>query len=168
MNKIEEKIRKSILYVEWTLASVFLSIVMLSVFLQVLARYVFHWSLPWPEELARYCFIWGSLLGAGIALERRKLHDIDIVFNLLPKIVQPFISFMINLLALGFLVILVRYGIELLSVTHQQMSSALVIRMSYVYGAVPFAGSLMLISQFFNTMEKYFQLPIFTKKEKKI
>lgn len=168
MNKIEEKIRKSILYVEWTLASVFLSIVMLSVFLQVLARYVFHWSLPWPEELARYCFIWGSLLGAGIALEKRKLHDIDIVFNMLPKIVQPFISFMINLLALGFLVILVLYGIELLSVTHQQMSSALVIRMSYVYGAVPFAGSLMLISQFFNTMEKYFQLPIFTKKEKKI
>lgn len=168
MNKIEEKIRKSILYIEWTLASVFLSIVMLSVFLQVLARYVFHWSLPWPEELARYCFIWGSLLGAGIALEKRKLHDIDIVFNMLPKIVQPFISFMINLLALGFLVILVLYGIELLSVTHQQMSSALVIRMSYVYGAVPFAGSLMLISQFFNTMEKYFQLPIFTKKEKKI
>lgn len=168
MNKIEEKIRKSILFIEWTLASVFLSILMLSVFLQVLARYVFHWSLPWPEELARYCFIWGSLLGAGIALERRKLHDIDIVFNLLPKIVQPFISFIVNLLALGFLVILVRYGIELLSVTHQQMSSALVIRMSYVYGAVPFAGSLMLISQFFNTMEKYFQLPIFTKKEKKI
>lgn len=168
MNKIEEKIRKSILYVEWTLASVFLSIVMLSVFLQVLARYVFHWSLPWPEELARYCFIWGSLLGAGIALERRKLHDIDIVFNMLPKIVQPFISFIVNLLALGFLVILVRYGIELLFVTHRQMSSALVIKMSYVYGAVPFAGSLMLISQFFNTMEKFFQLPIFTKKEKKI
>lgn len=168
MNKIEEKIMKSILYVEWTLASVFLSIVMLSVFLQVLARYVFHWSLPWPEELARYCFIWGSLLGAGIALERRKLHDIDIVFNMLPKIVQPFISFIVNLLALGFLVILVRYGIELLFVTHRQMSSALVIKMSYVYGAVPFAGSLMLISQFFNTMEKFFQLPIFTKKEKKI
>lgn len=168
MNKIEEKIRKSILYVEWTLASVFLSIVMLSVFLQVLARYVFHWSLPWPEELARYCFIWGSLLGAGIALERRKLHDIDIVFNMLPKIVQPFISFIVNLLALGFLVILVRYGIELLFVTHRQMSSALVIKMSYVYGAVPFAGSLMLISQFFNTIEKFFQLPIFTKKEKKI
>ena len=168
MNKIEEKIRKSILYVEWTLASVFLSIMMLSVFLQVLARYVFHWSLPWPEELARYCFIWGSLLGAGITLERRKLHDIDIVFNRLPKIVQPFISFIVNLLALGFLVILVRYGIEILPVTHRQMSSALVIRMSYVYGAVPFAGSLMLISQFFNTIEKFFQLPIFAKKEKKI
>ncbi|TEU00781.1 MAG: TRAP transporter small permease [Candidatus Stahlbacteria bacterium] len=168
MNKIEEKIRKSILYIEWTLASAFLSIMMLSVFLQVLARYVFHWSLPWPEELARYCFIWGSLLGAGIALERRKLHDIDIVVNQLPKIVQPFISFIVNLLALGFLVILVRYGIEILSVTHRQMSSALIIRMSYVYGAVPFAGSLMLISQFFNTIEKFFQLPIFTKKEKKI
>ncbi len=168
MKKIKEKIRKSILCVEWTLASVFLSIMMLGVFLQVLARYVFHWSLPWPEELARYCFIWGSLLGAGIALERRKLHDIDIVFNRLPKIVQPFISFIVNLLALGFLVILVRYGIEILSVTHRQMSSALVIRMSYVYGAVPFAGSLMLISQFFNTIEKFFQLPIFKKKEKKI
>lgn len=168
MNKIEEKIRKGILCVEWTLASVFLSTMMLSVFLQVLARYVFHWSLPWPEELARYCFIWGSLLGAGIALERRKLHDIDIVFNWLPNKLKPFITFIVNLLALGFLAIFVVYGIELLSVTHRQMSSALIIRMSYVYCAVPFAGSLMLMSQFFNTIEKLFQLPIFRKKGKKI
>ena len=164
---MEEKIRKVVLYVEWTLASVFLSIMMLSVFLQVLAGYVFHWSLPWPEELARYCFIWGSLLGAGIALERRRLQDIDIVFNLLPNVIKPFIAFIINLLALGFLAILTLYGLELLPVTHHQMSSALVIRMSYVYSAVPFAGSLMLISQLFNTIETLFQLPIFRKREKK-
>ncbi|HDK27740.1 MAG TPA: TRAP transporter small permease [Candidatus Atribacteria bacterium] len=168
MKKIEEKIRKGILYIEWTLASVFLSTMMLSVFLQVLARYVFRWSLPWPEELARYCFIWGSLLGAGIALERRKLHDIDIVFNRLPNKLKSFITFIVNLLALGFLVIFVVYGIELLSVTHRQMSSALIIRMSYVYGAVPFAGSLMLMSQFFNTIETFFQLPVFKKKGGKI
>lgn len=167
MNKIEEKIRKGVLFVEWTLSSVFFSIMMLSVFFQVLTRYVFHWSLPWPEELARYCFIWGSLLGAGIALERRKLHDIDIVFNRLPNVIKPFIAFITNLLALGFLAILTLYGIELLSVTHHQMSSALVIRMSYVYSAVPFAGGLMLISQLFNTIEKLFQLPIFRKREKK-
>lgn len=164
---MEEKIRKVVLYVEWILASVFLSIMILSVFLQVLARYVFHWSLPWPEELARYCFIWGSLFGAGIALEKRKLHNIDIVFNRLPNVVQPFISFIVNLLAFGFLTIIVIYGIELLSVTHQQMSSALRIRMSYVYSAVPLAGSLMLISQFFNTIEKFFQLHLFRKREKK-
>ncbi len=34
---------------------------------QVTARYLFRAPLAWVEELATYCFIWMTLLGAGLA-----------------------------------------------------------------------------------------------------
>ncbi len=162
-----EKIRKGLLYTEWTLAGMFLSIMTFCVFLEVLARYVFHLSLSWPEEVARFTFIWTSLLGASIALERKKLHDIDIVFDRLPGGMRPFVALGVNLLVIGILVVFVVYGAELTAVVHLQVSPAMEIRMSYVYSAVPFATSLMLISQIFNTIETFFELPFFRNREEK-
>ena len=156
-----EKFRKGLLYVEWTLAGVFLSIMALSVFLEVLARYVLHVSLSWPEEVARFSFIWCSLVGASIAMERKKLHEIDIVFERLPAIVRPYIALLVNFLVLGFLSVLLLFGAELTALVHLQVSPAMEIRMSYVYSAIPFASALMLISQAFNTVEAILELPCF-------
>ena len=133
----------------------------LSVFMEVLARYVLHVSLSWPEEVARFSFIWCSLVGASIAMERRRLHDIDIVFERLPAIVRPFIALLVNFLVLGFLSVLLLFGAELTALVHLQVSPAMEIRMSYVYSAIPFASALMLISQAFNTVETFFGLPFF-------
>jgi len=156
-----EKFRKGLLYVEWTLAGVFLSIMTLSVFLEVLARYVLHVSLSWPEEVARFSFIWCSLVGASIAMERRKLHDIDLVFEHLPKMMKPFVALLVDFLVLGILSVLLLYGAKLTALVHLQISPAMEIRMSYVYSAIPFASALMLISQAFNTVETFFGLPFF-------
>ncbi len=162
-----EKIRKGLLYLEWTLAGTFLFIMTFSVFLEVLARYVLHLSLSWPEEVARFSFIWTSLLGASIAMERKKLHDIDIVFEYLPDGMKPFIAFLVHLLVIGILFVFVLYGAKLTALVHLQVSPAMEIRMSYVYSAIPFASGLMLISQGFNTVETFFQLPFFKPRKEK-
>jgi TRAP-type C4-dicarboxylate transport system permease small subunit len=159
---MEQKIRKGLLYVEWTLAGMFLSIMTFSVFLEVLARYVLHWSLSWPEEVARFSFIWASLLGASIALERKKLHDIDLVFEHFPGGLKPFIAFAVDLLVITILGVFVFYGAKLTGVVHMQVSPAMEIRMSYVYSAIPFAAGCMLISQIFSTIETFLQLPFFS------
>ncbi len=164
---MKENIRKGLLYVEWTLAGVFLSIMTLSVFLEVLARYVLHVSLSWPEEVARFSFIWCSLLGASIALERKKLHDIDIVFGRLPSAMRGLVAFGVDLLVIAILVVLLVYGAKLTAVVHLQVSPAMEIRMSYVYSAIPFASGLMLISQIFNTAETFRQLPFFIRGKEK-
>jgi TRAP-type C4-dicarboxylate transport system permease small subunit len=163
VRKIEEKVRKIILILGWSLAGTFLSVMTFSVFLQVLTRYVFHISLSWPEELARFCFIWTSLLGASIAWERNKLHDIDIVFNYFPGAVRPFVAVGSNLLVCVILAVLVVYGVQLTALVDLQISPAMEIPMSYVYSAVPFASGLMLISSIFGTIEKVAQLPFFKK-----
>ncbi|MBP0615100.1 TRAP transporter small permease [Jiella mangrovi] len=58
------------------LAAEFLSALMflgmlLTVLLQVVARYIFHSPPFWTEELARWLMVWGGLLGATVAFHTR-------------------------------------------------------------------------------------------------
>jgi TRAP-type transport system small permease protein len=48
-------------------AVTFLSAMLLLVLFQVAARYIFQSVPVWTEELARWCMVWGGLLGATIA-----------------------------------------------------------------------------------------------------
>ncbi len=45
----------------------FFSLMVLATIFQVLARYIFQSAPVWTEEAARYCMIWGGLLGATTA-----------------------------------------------------------------------------------------------------
>ena len=62
-----------------TAAVGFLSLMLALVLFQVLARYIFQAVPVWTEEAARYCMIWGGLLGATVAFRADK----D------PRLVQP-------------------------------------------------------------------------------
>ena len=57
----------------------FLSMMLLLVLFQVLARYIFQAVPVWTEEAARYCMIWGGLFGATVAFR----GDSD------PRVIQP-------------------------------------------------------------------------------
>lgn len=45
----------------------FLAVMLLLVLFQVVARYIFQGVPVWTEELARWCMVWGGLLGATVA-----------------------------------------------------------------------------------------------------
>lgn len=62
-----------------TAAVGFLSLMLVLVLFQVLARYIFQSVPVWTEEAARYCMIWGGLLGATVAFA----GDLD------PRLIQP-------------------------------------------------------------------------------
>ncbi len=57
----------------------FFSAMVVLVMFQVLARYVFRAVPVWTEEAARYCMVWGGLLGATVAFKA----DRD------PKLIAP-------------------------------------------------------------------------------
>lgn len=62
-------------------ASFFITMIVLVIF-QVIARYVFRAVPVWTEEAARYCMVWGGLLGATIAFRA----DVD------PRLIPPPVS----------------------------------------------------------------------------
>ena len=55
------------------------------ILLQVFFRYCLNHSLAWPEEAARYCFLWATYLGISIAMKNDSHLKIDLLELYLPK-----------------------------------------------------------------------------------
>ena len=53
---------------QWVATGFFIALLVLVVF-QVVTRYVLHNAPVWTEEVARYCMVWGGLLGATVAFK---------------------------------------------------------------------------------------------------
>jgi TRAP-type C4-dicarboxylate transport system permease small subunit len=131
--------------IETFVAAALVITVFLVVLLQVLLRYLFAYPSPWSEEVARFCFVWLSMLGAALAVERRAHFRFDLlVIRLAPALRTPMKAFAMVLtatIAIG----LVVTGVALVRLAIGQRSPALDLPMPWVYGAVPVAGVLMLI-----------------------
>ena len=65
---------------KWTVVLFLFGIVAL-IFSGVLSRYVFHYSLAFSEELARFIFVWGALLGASSAYRTGEHAGIPLIAN---------------------------------------------------------------------------------------
>lgn len=52
---------------------------------EVTARYIFTAPTIWAEELARFCLVWGTFLGAAALLAQRKHIRIGLVVDRLPE-----------------------------------------------------------------------------------
>lgn len=50
---------------------------------QVLNRFILHWPAAWTEEMARYNFVWVSLLGAVSALHYKRHLSVDFLFEII-------------------------------------------------------------------------------------
>ena len=68
------------------------------VFLQVFYRYVLTQPLYWSEELARYLFVWLSILGATLGLQRGGHFGLDILCRRLPEKGRRYTQWLIHLL----------------------------------------------------------------------
>ncbi len=53
-------------------AVAFFVLMLVLVALQVVGRYLFRIAPVWTEEAARYCMVWGGLLGATVAYKRMR------------------------------------------------------------------------------------------------
>ncbi len=117
----------------------------LDVFAAVVLRYVFHMSLGFYDELARYVFVWMSFLGAATGVKRHGHFGVTfVVQRLSPRVQQGLAVF--NMLAMMlFAGVLVARGITMVRLTSTQLSPAMEIPVSYLYLPVPISGVLMIL-----------------------
>lgn len=110
---------------------------------QVLFRYVLHQPSPWTEELARYLFIWVSMVGAAYGVNTQAHFG----FELLVKKMSPWLQraghYFIQLCMGLLVVVLVVYGLRMVKVVSFQVTPALQLPMRYVYYSLPVSGLLM-------------------------
>lgn len=118
-----------------------MSVMALVIFIQVIMRYMFNNSLPWSEELARYCFIWLIYIGISYGCKLMKHIKIDACLKLFPKKVRPYIVITGDLCLLIFAIYIVITGYRLMMFQDSmgKLSPALLLPLKYV-NAAPVVG----------------------------
>ncbi|UUX50967.1 TRAP transporter small permease [Nisaea acidiphila] len=110
----------------------------------VVFRFVIESSLAFPDELIRYLFVWMIFLGSAVAFRRNMHAAIGLVVSSLPTVLRRGALILSSLLSGVFFAMLFYYGVGLTVRVQEQISPALEISMSWVYGAIP-AGMAFLI-----------------------
>ena len=125
------------------------------VFTQVIFRYAINLPLFWTEEFARYCLVWASLLGAGVAFKRGEHIAVTLFTDrFLPGRKSVVTDFMVDIFVAIILVVIFWGGISLVLMTRSQISPALRIPMAIPYLAIPIGSAIMMIHQIASSYQK--------------
>jgi C4-dicarboxylate transporter DctM subunit len=131
------------LVVECIAATLLLSTIAIAL-LQVFCRYVLNDSLSWPEEMAKFAFVWFVFLGAAM-VTRRSRH---IVIDLVPRSLGPEMlrihAVAVRLISASVAAFLLIYGADLVSKS-TFTSPALQWPYTYLYLAIPVSAAISLV-----------------------
>ena len=125
------------------------------IFINVLCRYFFLYSIPWCEEVTRYMFIATIFLTLNIMVSQRAELRVDLLDNFLKgkaKLVVSCIVYLIVLITLG---IMTYSGIMLTIAGKISVSPSLHIPMYIVYGLIPLGYGLTIISVVINMVNDW-------------
>ena len=130
---------------EWTLfITVFVALIAL--FVNVVLRYGFNYSLAWSEELVREVIIYTTFIGCSAAVKNRSMIKIDASVQLLPKLKMP-LTYFSNFVVMIFAIMMIYYGwmmVVLQYRTHQK-TIIMEIPLVFLYAILPLMGIMMLI-----------------------
>lgn len=111
----------------------------------VFTRYCLNSSLGWSDELSRFLFIWVTFLGAAYAYALSEHIGLDFVVD---RITSRRVRLTVRLLGeifIGSVILVIAwYGLDV-ATSATNVSPALSIPMTYIYGVVPLTGWLMMI-----------------------
>ena len=130
---------------EWVLfISTFTALIAL--FVNVVLRYGFSYSLAWSEELVREVIILTTFIGCSAAIKARSMIKIDALAQIVPKLKTP-LTFFSNFVVLIFSVMMMYYGWKMaaLQVTTNQKTIILEIPLVFLYAILPVMGVMMFI-----------------------
>lgn len=126
---------EAIEHLEVWLCQILVIVLIAVVFLQVLARFVFHWEVLWTLEAAIFCFVWTVMLGSSIAVRRGVHYTIDIF----PRN-HPFIAFMGYAGILTLALVFAWYGTVFAVAEWKRFSHPSMIRITFFVSCIPLMG----------------------------
>ncbi len=119
------------------------------VFMNVVCRYVFNFSIIWAEELSQYLMVWVAFLAAGLALREGRHVAIEMLQDRLPSKARRMTRHLVALVVIVFMGVLVVLGFQFVLFAWDQESPVMNIPLGIPYLAVPVGALLLLIHIFF-------------------
>ncbi len=129
------------------ICQILLSIFITLLFIQILCREIFNYSLSWEEELARFAFIWFVFFGASYAARLSAHNRVTFQFRWFSKTTANYIEAFADAIWVLFnLVIIYKSSMLIISMfEYQYISPTLGWSMAYVYMIFPLAFTAMTI-----------------------
>jgi TRAP-type transport system small permease protein len=118
--------------------------VALILFVQVVLRYLFLYSLPWPEEASRYLMIWAVMLGGSVLVKDEQLVSVDFFDKLWSRRMLVVRNTVFRVLLIAMLGVLFWYGIDQAIFARNRTTAAMQISWFWPYLAIPMGAGLML------------------------
>lgn len=139
------KLRDTVKAVLQYIGCICLILVSVVLFAQTAARYLFHYSFFWADELAKYSVIWGALLCSAAGLSDRAHTALDFVFSKLPIKLQNILRLVLDLVYTAFY-----FSLSNVKLGMKAVSAGLGIRMGYVYLALTVTMAFMVFFLIYN------------------
>lgn len=114
---------------------------------QVFTRFILHHPSSFTEELARYFLIWVGLLGAAYAAGKKMHLAIDVVLEGLRVRARIWAEIFIQVFIFLFALFVMGMGglrLVIITLTLNQVSAALGIKLGTIYLALPLSGMLIM------------------------
>ena len=126
---------------------ILLAFFVILLFIQILLREFFSYSIPWGEELSTYLFVWFVFLGASYACRLGAHNRVTFQFKILPKKVSIAIEAFADVIWIVFncYFIYLSYQFVFVKMNLFWKSQTMGIPMKYFYMVLPFAFILMTI-----------------------
>ncbi|MEI4488437.1 TRAP transporter small permease [Frigidibacter sp. MR17.14] len=126
-------------------ARLMLIVVAISLLLQVILRFGFSYSLPWPEEAARYLMIWIVMISASHLVQNNELVRVDFLDLLWPKRLLIWRNLAFRALMVAMFVLIAYYGWDQAEFSARRNTAALQISWFWPYLAIPVGAVLVVI-----------------------
>jgi len=134
-------------YFEELLASIAISIVVISAFYGVISRYVLNNPVAWSNEVATIAFTWTVFLGAAAAWKNNKHIHLDLVYNFFPNKIKIISDWLKNIILIVFIAFALYLSIQFTITAYNKPTAILRIPFSYVdVPVVIFFSSIILRS----------------------
>ena len=130
----------------WTLACVLLAAISCLGMWQVVARFVLSQPSTWTEESMRRLLIWMVMLGTVVAFRRGALVSVDLMLRTARGAWLATVRWIITLTALGYLAVLVWFGINLVTRVRFQTFASMELSMGWAYAALPVGAALAMVA----------------------
>jgi len=144
MKSLVGSIDDTVLRIEGLLVAALVAAMTVIVFAQVIFRYVLGSPLVWSEELARYLFVWVTMIGAGAAVRLGQHYGLDILVTPLAPPVRKTVGFVATAIVAVVAGFLLWQGLKEAAGAMNHVASSLEIRMVWFYSAIPIGAALML------------------------
>lgn len=129
-------------------ARILLMAIAAMLFVQVILRYGFSSSLPWPEEASRYMMIWVVMLAGSLLVKDEQLVRVDFFDALWPKGWLKYRNALFRLLLVALLAMLAWKGMENALFGMRRQSVTIGISFFWIYLSVPVGAGLMMLQMF--------------------